>query len=72
MIGVHPKHLRDDEETPIYRPTPEMVLDAIRRNSADRSITAWLMGDPPPGCSALDKRGMEKAANNITLAGAAP
>jgi hypothetical protein len=40
----------------IYRPTPEMLADAWRRNVAPRSATAWLMGDPAPGQSALDQR----------------
>lgn len=37
-------------------PTDDMIRDAIRRNSADRSITAWVFNDPPPGCSALDRK----------------
>jgi hypothetical protein len=45
-----------DRETPSHRPSPAMIADALRRNAAPRPIVAWLMGDPPPGQSALDKR----------------
>ena len=43
-------------ESPASRPTPEMQSEAWRRNAAARPLTAWLMGDPPPGQSALDRR----------------
>lgn len=40
-----------------FRRVPDSVLaDALRRNSADKSITAMLCGDPAPGQSALDRR----------------
>jgi len=42
---------------PMPRPTPEMLADAWRRACAPRSITAFVMGDPAPGQSALDQRG---------------
>lgn len=45
-----------DTEVPSYRPTLAMIADAQRRNAAPRPATAWLMGDPAPGQSALDKR----------------
>lgn len=55
-----PKESHGDDvashETGIGRPTLEMIMDAYRRNAAPRSITAWVMGDPAPGQSALDKR----------------
>lgn len=36
---------------------PSAVLkDAIRRNSAPRSVTSWICGDPAPGQSALERR----------------
>lgn len=39
------------------RSIPQDVLDdAFRRNSADRTITALFCGDPAPGQSALDRR----------------
>lgn len=38
------------------RPTQAMIDAAARRLLANRTITASLMGDPPPGHSALDKR----------------
>jgi hypothetical protein len=38
------------------RPNAELLVAAIARTNAPRSITAWLCGDPPPGYSALDKR----------------
>lgn len=41
--------------TPI-RPSSEMLADAERRANAPRDLTAMLMGDPPRGCSALDRR----------------
>jgi hypothetical protein len=41
------------------RPTEEMLIDARRRASAPRPLTAWLNGDPPPGQSALDKKHAE-------------
>jgi hypothetical protein len=39
-----------------HRPSQAMLQEAHRRNAAPRSLTAWLMGDPAPGQSALDKR----------------
>lgn len=41
---------------PLAAPS-EAVEDAHRRMAAPRSITAFVFGDPPPGYSALDKRG---------------
>lgn len=38
---------------------PHLAADAARRSSAPRSITALVCGDPPPGYSALDKRGQQ-------------
>ncbi|SHG90162.1 hypothetical protein [Bradyrhizobium erythrophlei] len=46
----------DERDLPKHRPTPEMIADAHRRNAAPRPIVSWLMGDPAPGQSALDKR----------------
>ncbi len=44
-----------DDEPRSGRPTEDMQKDAWRRASAPRSLTSWVLGDPPPGCSALDK-----------------
>lgn len=38
------------------RPSEQLIADARRRRCAPMSITGALMGDPPPGQSALDKR----------------
>lgn len=38
------------------RPSAELIEDAQRRLLAPRSITSALMGDPPAGTSALDRR----------------
>lgn len=38
------------------RPSPEMLADADRRANAPRDLTAMVFGDPPRGCSALDRR----------------
>lgn len=38
------------------RPSEQLMADARRRRAASMSLTAELMGDPPPGQSALDKR----------------
>ena len=48
------------EEIEASRPTLEMMMDAWRRNTAPRSIVAWVMGDPAPGQSALDRRLAER------------
>lgn len=45
-----------DEDKVSHRPSFEMQREAWARNSAPRSITSWVCGDPPPGHSALDKR----------------
>lgn len=37
----------------------DVIAAAVRRSSAERSITARLMGDPPIGFSALDRRQAE-------------
>lgn len=34
----------------------EVIADAVRRNSAERTITQAAMGDPPNGYSALDRK----------------
>lgn len=40
---------------------PPVVLDEMKRAfTARRSLTAQIFGDPLPGCSALDKRGISK------------
>jgi hypothetical protein len=39
------------------RPTDEMIAERDARLKAPRSTVAWLMGDPAPGYSALDRRG---------------
>jgi hypothetical protein len=57
---VRPRTVNLDPETPPNRPTPEMIEEALRRNAAPRPATAWLMGDPPPGRSALDKKSRAK------------
>lgn len=54
-----------DQVLPAFRPTPEMLADAMRRNSAPRPATAWLMGDPPPGESALDKRKQNQTSSGL-------
>lgn len=36
---------------------PEVVAEAVRRSSAPVTITGFVMGDPPIGYSALDRRG---------------
>jgi hypothetical protein len=41
-----------------------MQIAAWRRNAAPRSLTAWLMGDPAPGQSALD---MQRSAKWCTI-----
>lgn len=38
------------------RPSPEMIAEAEQRYLAPRSITSMLLGDPPVGWSALDRR----------------
>jgi hypothetical protein len=38
------------------RPTEEMIADRDARHNAPRSITGTLMGDPPLGFSALDRK----------------
>lgn len=38
------------------RPLPEMFVDAERRLTAPRDLTAMLQGDPAPGYSALDRK----------------
>jgi hypothetical protein len=40
----------------IHRPTPEMMADALRRNSAPRTLTQSICGDPPFEQSALGKK----------------
>lgn len=47
---------RNKEYVLARRPSPEMLADAERRANATRDLTAMLMGDPPRGCSALDRR----------------
>lgn len=37
-------------------PSAAMLAEAKRRASARRSLTSVICGDPPPGCSALDRR----------------
>lgn len=37
-------------------PSPDLLDDRDRRAMAGRSLTAYLLGDPPRGWSALDKR----------------
>lgn len=39
-----------------------VVLDAVRRATAPRSLTALAFGDPPPGYSALDRRNRAEAS----------
>lgn len=36
---------------------PDVIDQARARICAPRSLTAWICGDPAPGCSALDQRG---------------
>lgn len=36
------------------QPSDSMVVDAIYRLTAPRTVTAWVCGDPAPGYSALD------------------
>ena len=43
-------------ESPKHRPSEQMLAAARARANAPRSLTSWVMGDPPPGMSALDKR----------------
>jgi hypothetical protein len=43
-------------DTTTSRPPSELIEDAKRRLLAPRSITSALMGDPPAGSSALDRR----------------
>ena len=38
------------------RPKPEMLADAYQRAATLRTITAFVLGDPAPGHSALDRR----------------
>jgi hypothetical protein len=37
-------------------PPPEVIIDAIKRASAPRTLTAIICGDPAPGFSALERR----------------
>lgn len=39
-----------------HRPAPGMLEEAQRRLYAPRTISQMLMGDPPPGYSALDRK----------------
>lgn len=46
-----------DDDRPSGRPTAEMLADRDKRYYATpRSLTSWVMGDPPPGYSALDRK----------------
>ncbi len=40
----------------IIKVAPDVMQEAWSRNSAPRTLTAWLMGDPAPGRSAGDRR----------------
>jgi hypothetical protein len=51
--GVYTPGVRTHDE----RPSPEALADRDRRlNDRPRSLTAMILGDPPPGRSALDRR----------------
>lgn len=39
-----------------FRPSVEVLRERDIRLAQPRSLTASIMGDPPPGYSALDKR----------------
>lgn len=39
-----------------HEPSPDLLEDRDRRMTARRSLTAYVLGDPPIGWSALDKR----------------
>lgn len=54
----------------VHRPTQDMIEDAWRRNAAPRPVTAWLMGDPPPGQSALDRQQGQRACSNFSSSSA--
>jgi hypothetical protein len=55
MIGCAPPEAKwEKREIPVL--TPEMVAERDRRLWAPRPLTAWICGDPAPGCSELDKR----------------
>jgi hypothetical protein len=41
---------------PSAKPKPEMLADAKQRALAPRTISAFVLGDPPFGYSALDRR----------------
>lgn len=38
------------------RPSEEILAERDRRVATPRTIGAWLLGDPPPGYSALDRK----------------
>lgn len=42
--------------TTASRPAPEMFAEARKRSEAPRTISQALLGDPPPGYSALDRK----------------
>lgn len=39
------------------RPTEDILVKRDAYVNAPRPLSAWLLGDPPPGYSALDRRG---------------
>lgn len=58
----------DSDEAAEYtvRPTAEMLADRDRRYyETPRTLTSILMGDPPPGYSALDRKGANDVAANL-------
>lgn len=65
IITIYGYSTRTDEEPPNCRPTDEMLADRDRRYyGTPRTLTAWLMGDPPPGYSALERSKNDVAANH--------
>lgn len=47
---------RSDNPTTASKPKPEVLEEAARRMSAPRTLTGAIMGDPPIGYSALERR----------------
>lgn len=55
-LAYHERRLANDPVKPAIIVPPEVIEDRNRRLMADRDLTAALMGDPPRGYSALERR----------------
>ena len=56
LNGRAPRYKRPDNPTIASKPKPEVLEEASRRMSAPRTLTGAIMGDPPIGYSALERR----------------